>query len=107
MKYIRLQKIRAADCPDAPPADPVTYKYGERCATGHSLPIEYELEGWLAEDPAVGKCVQVLRCARASVTSLGQFTSSEVTLVCEDGFHTRNSVYRLTERLTAKETNTS
>lgn len=96
MKYVRLQKVRATDHPDTPPGDPATYVYGEQCET-HSLPVEYELHGWLGEDPAVGKCVQILRCQRGGIASLGLFTSSEVTKVSEGEFQTRNSVYRYTE----------
>lgn len=96
MKYVRLQKVRATDHPDTPPGDSATYRYGEQCDT-HSLPVEYELQGWLGEDPAVGKCVSILRCQRGGIARLGLFTSSKVARVSQGEFQTRNSIYRYTE----------
>ena len=52
MRYIRLQKINAIDSPDFPSGDPAVYPYGKMCL-GHSLPLQYELEGWLLAAPVV------------------------------------------------------
>lgn len=97
LRYVGLVKIRAVDAPEMPPGDPTTYPYGQRCETGHSLPVGYELEGWLLAPPVVGRCVEILRCSRNGVARLGVFRSTPVTLVRGDTFHTGNSVYRLVE----------
>lgn len=97
MKYVSMVKISAVDAPRMPPGDPTTYHYGQQCETGHSLPEGYQLEGFLAAPPTVGKCVEILRCARNGISILGLYSSTPVTLVQGNIFHTHNSVYRLDE----------
>ena len=97
MRYVSMVKISAVDTPEMPPGDPTTYPYGQWCETGHSLPVGYELEGWLLVPPVVSRRVEIIRCARNDVACLGFYCSTPVTLVQGDRFHTRNSVYRLVE----------
>lgn len=95
LRYVVLVKINVVDAPEAPPGEPTTYPYGQRCEKGHSLPVGYELEGWLVAPPLVGQCVEILRCARNGVARPGVYCSTPVTLVRGDTFHTSNSIYRL------------
>lgn len=97
MRYVSMVKIRAADAPLIPPGDPTTYHYGEWCE-GQSLPVAYEIEGWLLVPPVVGRRVEIIRCARNGISSLGIYRSTPVTLMDGDTFYTNNSVYRLVEK---------
>jgi len=60
-----------------------------------SLPVEYWLEGYLREEPTVGKSLVVDRTSRNGIEVGGIFKTSTVTEVTEDGFETLNSVYKL------------
>lgn len=97
MKYVRLRKIRSTVSPVAAPGNPATYAYGERCDRGCSLPVGYELAGWLVGDPVIGETVEILRCVRNGISCPGHFWSTEVTAVSHDGFHTQNSIYQMLE----------
>lgn len=97
MNYVCMTKLGAVENPEMPPGDPTTYPYGRVCETGQSLPADYQLEGWLVIPPAVGRCVEILRCARNGIACPGHYRSTPVTYVRGDVFHTRNSIYRLVE----------
>ena len=58
-----------------------------------SIPIEYNLEGYLLYEIEVGKNVIVERIKRNGVEVRGVFTTSRVTEVGDKYFKTQNSVY--------------
>lgn len=60
-----------------------------------STPVDYEVEGVLAEDIVVGKCVEMLRTKRNGVEMPGLFTTSQVTFIDKEFFTTQNSKYRI------------
>jgi hypothetical protein len=95
-RYVRLVKNGPVAAPTMPPGDPTKYPYGLLCET-HSLPEGYTLEGWLVTPPVVGQCVEIARCVRNGVACMGGYTSTPVTLVQGETFHTANSIYRLVE----------
>jgi len=53
LSYVSMVKINVVDAPWMPPGDPTTYPYGQKCETGSSLPVGYEMEGWLVSPPVV------------------------------------------------------
>ena len=59
-----------------------------------SIPIEYNVEGYLLYDIEVGKNVIVERTKRNGVEVRGVFTTSRVTEVGDKYFKTQNSVYQ-------------
>ena len=58
-----------------------------------SIPIEYNVEGYLLYDIEVGKNVFIDRIKRNGVEVRGVFTTSRVTEVGDNYFKTQNSVY--------------
>lgn len=58
-----------------------------------SLPVDYEILGFLVEDIRVGKPVILLRVARNGVRVLGYYQSTIVLELRGDGYVTKNSVY--------------
>ena len=66
---------------------------GESQGNNYSVPVEYNLEGSLIYDIAVGKNVIVERIKRNGVEVRGLFTTSRVTEVGNNYFKTKNSLY--------------
>ena len=58
-----------------------------------SIPIEYNVEGYLLYEIEVGKNVFIDRIKRNGVEVRGVFTTSRVTEVGDKYFKTQNSVY--------------
>lgn len=58
-----------------------------------SIPIEYNLEGYLLYEIEVGKNVFIVRIKRNGVKVRGLLTTSRVTEVGDNYFKTQNSVY--------------
>ena len=59
-----------------------------------SIPIEYNLEGYLLYEIEVGNNVFIDRTKRNGVEVRGVFTTSRVTEVGDKYFKTQNSVYK-------------
>ena len=59
-----------------------------------SIPIEYNVEGYLLYEIEVGKNVFIDRTKRNGVDVRGVFTTSRVTDVGDNYFKTQNSVYK-------------
>jgi len=95
---VKLTKLREADCPASRAANWSAYVPGAG-DNGGSLPVDYVIVGILMEPPVVGQSVEILRLERNGVPALGVFTSTLVTSVCDQGFTTLNSVYRLEPHL--------
>lgn len=91
---VQLTKLRAAPDAEVQPGDWETYICGSYL-NATSLPVDYVLTGFLLEPIQLGKSVRVLRISRNGIPALGVFESTNVVLITEDGFITRNSVYRL------------
>ena len=66
---------------------------GESQGDNYSIPIEYNLEGYLLDEIEVGKNVFIDRTKRNGVDVRGVFTTSRVTEVGENYFKTQNSLY--------------
>ena len=66
---------------------------GESQGDNYSIPIEYNLEGYLLYEIEVGKNVFIDRTKRNGVEVRGVFTTSRVTEVGASYFKTQNSVY--------------
>ena len=66
---------------------------GESQGDNYSIPIEYNLEGYLLYEIEVGKNVFIDRTKRNGVEVRGVFTTSRVTEVGDKYFKTQNSVY--------------
>ena len=66
---------------------------GESQGDNYSIPIEYNLEGYLLYEIEVGKNVFIDRTKRNGVDVRGVFTTSRVTEVGDKYFKTQNSVY--------------
>jgi hypothetical protein len=66
---------------------------GESQGDNYSIPIEYNLEGYLLYEIEVGKDVFIFRTKRNGVDVRGVFTTSRVTEVGDNYFKTQNSVY--------------
>lgn len=58
-----------------------------------SIPIEYNIEGYLLNEIQVNESVMVNRIKRNGVHVSGVFSTSRVTEVGEKYFKTKNSVY--------------
>ena len=67
---------------------------GESQGDNYSIPIEYNLEGYLLYEIEVGKNVFIDRTKRNGVEVRGVFTTSRVTEVGDKYFKTQNSVYK-------------
>jgi len=67
---------------------------GESQGDNYSIPIEYNLEGYLLYEIEVGKNVIIDRLKRNGVEVRGVFTTSRVTEVGDKYFKTQNSVYK-------------
>ena len=66
---------------------------GESQGDNYSIPVEYNLEGYLLYEIEVGKNVFIDRTKRNGVEVRGVFTTSRVTEVGDKYFKTQNSVY--------------
>jgi len=93
MKQIYIEKL--AEVPGGLPARNMDeHIMGEHPTDNYnSIPIEYNLEGYLMYEIAVGKSVFVDRIKRNGVEVRGVFTTSRVTEVGDNYFKTQNSVY--------------
>lgn len=67
--------------------------HGQYQNDGFSLPIQYNLEGFLLHDIEIGSRVLITRTKRNDVEAPGQFISSLVVETGENYFKTENSVY--------------
>ena len=91
---VKLTKVREAAVPKVRAGDWNTYVPGA-CDNLASLPVDYVIVGILMEPPVIGGSVEILRLERNGVPVLGVFRSTLVVSVSDEGFTTKNSVYRL------------
>ncbi len=89
--WVRLTKL--SECPNAGVSASLTEDYAVGELNLLSLPVEYNLEGFLEEPIRVGRPIRVDRRFRNGIQVPGMFESSRVTEVGEDRVQTRNSIY--------------
>jgi hypothetical protein len=94
MKKVRISKIGQVENALHESASFKDYEKGEY-NPNVSLPIEYWLEGYLKQEPTIGKSVLVDRTSRNGIEVAGVFASSTVTELTDNGFKTLNSIYKL------------
>jgi len=93
-KFARISKLAPVTDPEYPTPSMEDYETGK--LNGNvSIPVDYWIEGYLTDEPEVGKPVVVDRVNRCGVKMPGIFTSSIVTEITDTGFKTLNSVYNL------------
>lgn len=101
--YVRISKISPSEDPkfQTPSFDDYNSLKGEVDLT---LPVDYWIEGYLTQEPCIGKPVLVEREVRNGVKIGGLFITSEVTEVSvnfdkfestETIFKTQNSIYKM------------
>ena len=91
---VELTKLRATPGAEVQPGNWNTYECGAE-NNGASLPVDYVLTGFLLEPVQLGKTVRILRTTRNGVSLIGRFESTVVVQISDEGFWTRNSIYRL------------
>jgi len=92
--YVKISKVAASEDPLT--QTPTFEDYDSLKETAlMSLPVEYWIEGYLFEEPTIGKSVVVEREVRNGIKAYGTFVTSAVVKILENGFETRNSIYKL------------
>ena len=76
----------------AEPGDWDSYRI-DRADNEESLPVDYELIGFMDTPLAVGEVCKVLRVERNGIVAIGVFQSTAIQQVFAGGFATRNAVY--------------
>lgn len=90
--YVRIKKLLPVDSPRYPTPDSDNYTPGT--FNGEvSLPVDYEVEGWVAGEVSVGSSVMLLRTKRNGVKCGGYFHTSTVESFDGNRFFTQNSIY--------------
>jgi hypothetical protein len=93
---IKLNKIAEVPEPDCRASSWDRHVPGQ-CSDGvHSLPIDYEIVGYLNTPIKVGQPIDVNRTERNGVEIEGHFFSTPVQRIDGTRITTRNSIYRLT-----------
>lgn len=90
--HVSVTKIGVTEKAEFPTPQKVNYFQGE--VNGPvSLPMDYNLRGFLASVPLIGKTLNVDRYERNGTKVSGLFTSSTILNIIDDRIYTRNSVY--------------
>jgi hypothetical protein len=92
--YLHVKKYEEVETPQSPSADSNTYKYGEDNGS-ISLPVGYEILGYLNEPIKVGESININRTHRNGVEMSGHFTSSPIVSIKENKVFTHNSQYEI------------
>jgi hypothetical protein len=92
---IQLTKISEAPNPDFGAANWGEHIPGLPSIPDRSLPVDYEVRGYLNAAMAVGERIDVTRTHRNGLEVLGRFISSPVVSISGDVVTTRNSRYRI------------
>ncbi len=99
-KYVRIEKLEAAENSLFPTPNAQDFKYGEE-NPGMSIPKGYWMTGTLVADIEVGKSLMALRDCRNGVSALGEFISSAIKSVENQNnglvVRTCNSTYFVSE----------
>jgi len=92
--YVRLKKLRAA--PGGAPACPWPIYAPSLWDDVLSLPVGYEMEGFLLDDLVQRAYIQLDRRIRNQVVRRGIFTSTRILRIADGELTTYNSVYEVT-----------
>jgi hypothetical protein len=93
--FVKLIKRATSPNPAAPPGSWRNWRPGEQIE-GFSLPVDYEVCGFLLGPILIGECIALLRFERYGVKALGLFTTTPVKEVDADGrVITENSIYEI------------
>lgn len=60
-----------------------------------SLPVEYEIEGYMVDPPALGASFVVERTSRNGIKAYGEFSTSPITVIAPGMIKTQNSIYTI------------
>jgi hypothetical protein len=90
--FVRIIKRAQSSSPFVPAGEWGSYIPGA-WPQSTSLPVDYEIVGYLVDDIEVDKPVRLLRIARNGTEILGIYQSTPVLELRSDGYITRNSVY--------------
>jgi len=93
-RLVKITKIKASEHPEYATPNWKDYAVG-KLNGGVSIPVDYYLEGYLIREVQVGKPVLVERISRNGEKIGGFFSTSLVTEICDNGFVTLNSVYKM------------
>lgn len=91
---VKLTKVSTSENPVCQPGNWDVYKLGE-LNSGVSLPVDYEIIGTMEAPPMIGQRVRVRRTNRNGLEGPGEYESTQVVELTEEGFKTLNSVYRM------------
>lgn len=91
---VKVKKLRPCLNPAYPSADWHDYPFGS-AIEGVSLPVDYELIGYLLGLPKVGGRLIILRVSRNGVNVPGLFCSSRIRVISDMRIETTNSVYHV------------
>lgn len=95
MQKIRIKKISQADDALCLAADKTEHVPGSEGIPGKSLPVEYEIEGYLVRPIEVGRGIEVDRQKRNGIIAMGSFTTSPVKSIHDNLIRTGNSIYQI------------
>lgn len=94
-RFVHLQKIASSSSPVFPSASWEQWHQAD-LKGGFSLPVSYQLSGFLIEEIRKGESILLLRIKGHDLTTIGIFRSSPVMEVRSDGtVETFNSIYRV------------
>ena len=91
-KLIYIEKLAEVEG-GLPARNKHNHRDGKDHFDNYSLPIEYNIEGYLLNEIQVNESVMIDRIKRNGVLASGAFVTSRVTEVGDNYFKTRNSVY--------------
>lgn len=93
--FVRIRKLAAVKNPDVETPEWDEYNVGQVQKESGSIPIEYEVKGFLMSELQVGRHLNILRTERNGEKVSGVMITSKVTKVTDSGFETCNSVYEM------------
>lgn len=96
---IKLRKLSTSVNPRVPTFKKEDYKPGQNNGEV-SVPVDYEVEGWIDQLPEVGESLVVFRSKRNGIPAPGVLRTSKLKFVIEEGpnryfLETQNSIYEM------------
>jgi hypothetical protein len=92
---VTVTKLAKSKYPVSEPGNWENWNHGGENAD--SLPVDYQMRGYLLKPVEVGGLIVLFRLWRNGVTSDGIFTSSPIMSVKGDLVETFNSIYRIAD----------
>lgn len=96
---IKLRKLSASANPRAHTPKKENYKPGQNNGK-ISIPVDFEIEGWIDQLPQVGESLMVFRSKRNGIPAPGVLRTSKLKFVVEESLNhyfleTQNSIYEM------------